>query len=425
MSSLRVYINKVWATVPWREVFAWLPVAGILMLISSLPYGWSVYQKISFFVVGISTGLYYISNEQWKHLTWNKSKWVFVCMLLLFAILPIRQLFDPTPMTGYAWHQLHLNEWFIYVGIIGLIGFTPKLKVQHVACVMLATCVVMLVHSAYLYYGTVEFWFMYPLERWCRLRSTHIHSHMVMNLYANTAIVMGFMALKETKTLWGKVLIGVGMLLSWVSIIFSYGRVGSVTSIIVIGVCVFASLYQKHRNWAIGLSIAALVFGGWVVMNNPRIFKHAIDSDPRKAIWEYSWKMLKEKPICGYGLSTLSEEYVAGVYEDEGMKRDFLPIIEYENTFIPQGKTMLTHHPHNAFLMYWLSYGIIGVLLLLLFFAVAFSMPVGDKRVYWWLILTAIILQCMTEPIGDHLRPQFMALIILVIHSIYCPKESQ
>ena len=73
---------------------------------------------------------------------------------------------------------------------------------------------------------------------------------------------------------------------------------------------------------------------------------------------------------------------------------------------------MMTHHPHNAFLMYWLSVGIIGVVLLLALFVLAARLPVGDNRLFLWMFLLALFLQCMTEPIGLHLHPQFIALML-------------
>ena len=90
------------------------------------------------------------------------------------------------------------------------------------------------------------------------------------------------------------------------------------------------------------------------------------------------------------------------------------PIIYATPDFSEQGKTMNTHHPHNAFLMYWLAVGIIGALLLAALFVAAACMPVGRDRIYYWLMLLAIFLQCLTEPIGAHLLPQFIAVMLFV-----------
>ncbi|MBQ9523025.1 MAG: O-antigen ligase family protein [Paludibacteraceae bacterium] len=397
MSSLRAYIYKVWEIVPWREVFAWLPVAGMLMLISSLPFGWTVYQKVSIFVLGISTGFYYISNEQWKRLSWDKSKWVFVSMLLLYALIPIRQMFDPTPMTDYAWRQLHLSEWWLYVGLAGLVGFTPKLKLRYVAYVMLVTGVLLFL-----------------------MRHEKVHSHMVLNLYVNVGLVFGFLALQEENELWKRIALIAGMVLNWLVVITSLGRVGMITSLIVLSVGILSSLKKNHRYIAL-IAGALVVAGGiWSVMHNSRFSREAFHFEPRVAIWDYSWRLIKEKPIVGYGISSLEEEFIEGMYQDEGTVSYFIPVIYNDPKFEQQGKTMLTHHPHNAFLMHWLCFGIAGVAALVLFFVVAAYMPVGRNRIYLCLVLMAILLQAMTEPVGDHLRPQFIAFMLWIIQLTLC-----
>jgi ABC-type multidrug transport system permease subunit len=106
---------------------------------------------------------------------------------------------------------------------------------------------------------------------------------------------------------------------------------------------------------------------------------------------------------------------VEQAYEDAVMYEGFIqPIIEQDEEFVAQGRTFETHHPHNAFLTYWLAVGIGGVLLLIALFLIAAMLPVGRNRIFLWLFLLALFLQCMTEPIGGHLLPQFIALMLFV-----------
>lgn len=101
------------------------------------------------------------------------------------------------------------------------------------------------------------------------------------------------------------------------------------------------------------------------------------------------------------------------------------PIIYTYPIFSEQGKTMNTHHPHNAFLMYWLAVGIIGVILLLALFGTAACLPVGQDKVYLWLMLLAIFLQSLTEPIGFHLLAQFIAVMLFVWERTHPHAECQ
>ena len=396
------------------KLTAWLPVIGLLMVISAIPYGWSVYQRIGCYTLVISYILYYFIHCRWRDWRWSNQKWVYVIMIALWAMLPIRQFFDATPPTDYYLQQVHYHEWFLYTGIIGILGFSDKLKLKYVAYVMLATSVVMLAHCAYLYFGSDAYPDTLPFMRFNILRRTHIHSHMVTGLYANTALILGFASLRRTSRKRTKAIIGIAMVLTWLFILLSNGRVGMISSMLVVGVCTIYYLRQKSRlaAWVSGTIVALLAIA--VYTHHPHVLETR-GAEPRYAIWDYSLRMGMQKPICGYGLSTLSKEYVEKMYEDEVVYNNFIiPIINNTPEFASQGKTMYTHHPHNAFLQYWLAVGIMGVILLCALFICAAWLPIGKDRIFLLLFLLALLLQCTTEPIGAHLIPEFIAVMLFV-----------
>ena len=376
-----------------NDICQWTSIIGFLMVISSIPYGWSGYQRIACIVMLTGYILYLIFNKQWSVWKWNPSKWIYVVMIALWAMLPIRQLFDPMPPTPYYWHQLSCHHWFLFVGIVGLLGATDKIRLWHVALTMLATSIVMLVQTA------------------CQV---HINSHMVIDLYVNTALVFGFATLRSLTRWWQKVLLILAMILSWcVEVLLPEGRIGMFTSLIIISVGTTYYLYRFNR--VAGIVCAALLVAAsvLVMMRRPKMTYYDFAAEPRMAVWDYSVRMAKEKPICGYGLSTLSEKYVEEAYTDSVMCAGYIePIIYGIEEFAVQGKTMNTHHPHNAFLMYWLAVGIIGILLLCALFVTGAMLPMGENRLFLWLFLLALFLQCLTEPIGPHLHPQFIAMML-------------
>ncbi|MBO7458808.1 MAG: O-antigen ligase family protein [Paludibacteraceae bacterium] len=401
------------------EVLAWLPVIGLLMVISAIPYGWSAYQRIGCYVLVSSYAVWWLATRQWCNFQWDKSKWLYVVIMALWAMLPIRQLFDATPPTDYYLRQVHLHAWFLYTGIIGILGFSDKLKLRHVAYVMLATSVVMLAHCAHLYFGTTEYGEADPFMRLNILRRTTIHSHMVTDLYANTALILGFVTLRRSSRRWEQSIIGIAMVLTWLLILLSEGRIGMITSMLIVGVSVMYFLFQKSRIAAIGSGALIVLMAIVAYAHHPHAIEMREGGEPRIAVWDYSWRMGIEKPICGYGLSTLSEEYVKKMYTDPTTMDGFIvPIIYHIPDFASQGKTMDTHHPHNAFLMYWLAVGIIGVLLLVALFVLAALLPMGSERIFLWLFLLALFLQCLLEPIGAHLLPQFIAVMLFVWENV-------
>ena len=149
---------------------------------------------------------------------------------------------------------------------------------------------------------------------------------------------------------------------------------------------------------------------------NSRLTIDKIENDPRMVIWDYSIRRIAAHPWLGYGLSSHSVEYVEDAYTDQEMYEGFIVrTIDRHPEFVAQGHTMITHHPHNAFLEYWLENGIFGLLLFISLFVSAACMSFGEKRIYIWTFLLALGIQCLFEPIGDHLQPQFIALMLFCL----------
>ena len=389
------------------------------MLISAIPYGWSWYQNLSCFVLGIGYLAYILVYKTWRDVRWDRTKWMYVVMLAIWAMYPLRQLFDTTPPTDFFWQQVHRHEWFLYIGIAGFLGFPDKLQLKHVAYVMLLTSVFMLAHCIGLYVFTDELIgydeMHMPLKRFDELRLLHIHSHMVMNLYINAALAFGFCCLMERRAWWQQALLIAAMGVSWLVVLFSAGRIGIAASLLIVGIGSVYLLYRWNKRAGILIAAAAVVGISLAVWQRPAMSLDNLQQDPRLAIWDYSVRMAKEKPVFGYGMSTLSVEYVEGAYNDSVMYNGFVQrVIEQMLIFNVQGKTMETHHPHNAFLTYWLAFGVGGVLLLVALFVLAACLPVGERRVFLWLFLLALLMQCMTEPVGSHLLPQFIAVMLFV-----------
>ena len=394
----------------------WLPVVGLLMLISSIPYGWTVYQKISCIIFGLGYAVYLWTAKPWRGWHWRRENWLYVVMIILWLMIPVRQLFDPTPATDYFHFQWHKHEWFLYVGIMGILGFSDKLTLRQVAWVMLGTSVVMFLHCGWLYYFADEFHDYYSFERWEVLRRTHINSHMVMNLYINGALVVALCAWRTIKNTWEKVALVLAMLIAWSVILFSAGRIGAIGSLVIVGVALIYAMFRRNRYAGLACIVLVVAAGLTVMLLKPRLRPDAFRHEARVAIWDYSMRMAKQRPITGYGFSTLSVQYVEQAYTDPVMYNGFIAtVIELNPAFAAQGKTMQTHHPHNAFLLYWLGIGIFGLLAFIALFVVAACLPIGENRVFLWLFLFALFLQCMTEPVGAHVLPQCIALVLFVI----------
>lgn len=397
-----------------HTVVAYLPVVGFLLLIASLPFHYDWVQRLSLYILGISYPIDYLYNRRWEGWHWTRDKWVYVVMILLFLLTPLWQLFDSTPPTEYYKWQLHQRSAFVWVSVAGLLGFSPHLHTRHVGVVMLLTGIYMFALTLYGYLS-------YDLPMWDMgvfnyYRAHHINSHMVMNLYMNTALIFGALGMEQWNKKRMRYVVAAMMLVVWCFILLIDGRVGFATSLLLI------TIFLVHQCWHRKPVLGVLAFTVCAIMSsvliyfNDRITADKIEGDPRMAIWDYSIRRIAVHPWLGYGLSTNSLEYVEDAYTDQEMYEGFIRrTIEPIPEFAVQGHTMITHHPHNAFLEYWLENGIFGLLLFIALFVSAACMSFGKKRIYVWAFLLALCIQCQFEPIGDHLQPQFIALMLFCL----------
>ncbi len=393
---------------------SYLPMIGLLLLVAALPFQYGWVQRTALYILGISYPIDYILNRRWQGWHWTRDKWVYVVMILLFLLTPIWQLFDPTPSTDYYQFQLHQRSAFVWVSIAGLSGFSPRLRTRDVGVVMLLTGIYMLVTTLYGYlHCDLPIW---TLRNFNYYRAHHINSHMVMNLYMNTALIFGALGLNQWSKKGMKYVVVVMMLAVWCFILLIDGRVGFVTSLLIITIFFVRWCWQrKHIAGVLAFTVCAMVSSVLVYFNS-RLTIDKIENDPRMVIWDYSIRRIAAHPWLGYGLSSHSVEYVEDAYTDQEMYEGFIVrTIDRHPEFVAQGHTMITHHPHNAFLEYWLENGIFGLLLFISLFVSAACMSFGEKRIYIWTFLLALGIQCLFEPIGDHLQPQFIALMLFCL----------
>lgn len=99
--------------------------------------------------------------------------------------------------------------------------------------------------------------------------------------------------------------------------------------------------------------ISLIIFGLFVSLLS--IWGSKKDSnESRRLIWKVTWKMIKEKPLTGYGLANFEKEY--NLYQSQYLKHKSTSVNElYATGYIRQ--------PYNEFYYFWVTGGITNLLI--------------------------------------------------------------
>ena len=421
MFSLSSLHTRSWQEL-LRTLIAYIPMAGMLVLIASLPFEYSEVRRTGHYLLGIGMVIDYIVNQRWKGWHWTKDKWVFVSLIVLFLLLPLWQLWDKTPPTDYFWHQLNQHCVFILAGVAGIMGFTDRFRLHYVGYTMLLTGIVLFGANLYLYlqqYALLPF----NIIQFNEIRAKELQSHMVINLFVNTALIIGFYILRRSSSHTERTLVAIAMGIVWCYVLLSVGRAGFLTSLIVVFVCVTGYVWRCCRRYVLPLSVALIALMCVLVWNNKRLMSDELFHNTRIYVWDFAVRQIAQKPWFGYGVSTVSTKFVDEMYDDEMAYNGFVAPLLQSADFAAWGRSLMTHHAHNTLLMLWLEFGIAGVIALVFFFVSAALMPPPPMRIYVWLFLVALAIQMVFEPLGDHLQPEFIGILLFCFQRA-CLRES-
>lgn len=399
-----------------KQLFAYIPTVGLLMLLCALPFPYSSFQRFSLYVAGIGYIVDYVLNRRWEGWHWSKEKWAFLILVVFYLCIPIRQLWDPT-CNWLFYQKIETYMPFLVLGILGFLGFNHTLKLEYVATAMALTCLymacVLAYHMAGISVADFHSW-RYELNE---LRIRQLNSHMVVNVYCNMTLVFAAWTLLESScSRWLKAMIGVLSMGIIVGILMSEGRTGQLTLIALLVAFVIVWFYKKAwLKWLVlAMTVLALCQGVYWYYN-PRYHDASVHNNPRLYIWKVGQKMIEEKPVLGWGVSSAREEFIRRGSEDADFRAHYLN--EYEGvSMMHTGKVEYRIiHPHNVFIETAMEFGLIGVVLLLLCLVLPICLlPIGGMRWYLAACFFVFAMQAMFESMGSCLLPMWVPLLTLL-----------
>ncbi len=402
-----------------RQITSYLPLLGILFLVATLPFPFGPVQRIALYVLAIGYVLDYVVNQRWKALRWTKEKWMYVAFILFFALTPIRQLFD-SQMTCYFHFEMEHYMPFLIFGLVGILGVSDKLRVRYLAYVMLLVCLGIFGYVLYqvgfsTFFESTDRVLIFNVVR------REINSHMVINLYCNTALICGgYTILQRNVSKMERILTGIACCLVFLFVMLSEGRIGVATTCALLVLFVVYASWNYQRKLLLPMLILCVSVSGYFISTHDRMQHKRVVDDPRMEIWAFSWKMIKAEPVWGYGVSTYSKVYAEEAVKEAGLQ-SYLNFVASLPQFIKEGKTVRNMHPHNSFLKAWLEFGIFGPLILFSCFILPLVLFAKNKRFFVGLFLMVYGLQAMFDIMGIHIPVTLFVVVLLVFH--YSPKE--
>lgn len=403
-----------------KTIVAYIPMAGLMMVVFSLPFYYSALQRIGLYIYAAGFFMDYAVNRRWSGWTWSRDKWPYLFFLLFYLCLPLRQLFAPSHTSLY---DAKLDGYFPFlcVGLMGLMEIKNPVKLKYIPWVMMVSCMVVSGMLLWGMRGSEAACFSDWLNEAYLLRIQRVHSHMGVNLYCNIALVFGFwFIMRVPSKRWTKIVMGLLMLNAAALIALSEGRIGQLTLVLILVLMpmVYAVL---HRQWGLlSMGVVALCAGLLIYNVNPRFHEISMKENPRKYIWPVAVEIIKEKPLFGHGVSSARQELITRGNNNVDYYSHYT--LEYQLTAPVYENGEINYqsmHPHNAFLETAMESGLVGcaILLLCLILPVICS-PVGKDT--WFLAATigAFGMQAMMESFGAFLLTLWLPLLTLLWYSL-------
>jgi O-antigen ligase len=399
-----------------KSIVSYLPILGIILLISAIPFHYGWYHRISLYILTFTYILDYIANQRWKNWQWSNKYWVYICQIAFFLLIPVWHIFDEI-QTPILQRTIENYMPFLILGICGIIGTTDKFRIEYVALAMIFTSIAIISYILNIVgfpdFASISTW----VSNFNYISHQHINSHMVLNLYWNFSLILGlYLVWRSNFSKAWKVIIALLMTPIFIALCITDGRTGLLTLVGIILILLVYYMYSHRKWWMIGVVLGFLVGAYAFLMQREDFIRATSETNPRIYIWNVTIDMIKEKPLLGYGVCSARNEFVErGVANEEFYENYTQYLIRYLQTANIDADLSIMH-PHNALLETWIQFGIIGVLLLLTYLVLPLTMRLGQYQLFLNLCVFAFVMQSIFESFGSCLQPLCLCLMILFWH---------
>lgn len=289
-----------------------LNIIGMFWILLSWVWGlsterWYVYGGLYLFFA--TWAIEVVLEKRWQNFHWDKRK-IYYTIVITFFCLPL--IYAPWDGSVHFHRLLEYRLGLIGFSLVGILGINKYYNLE-----LMFGCFIGIAFAMVVYLFSLVGWdtLVHDPNRMYLLAETriaHINAHMQFNFFLNVALVGIWYWLFYTQhkvTIYWRILLSIVALVLIITLLLSEGRSGLLACLMVVG---SLTLYQtwQWRKWACVL-VMAIVLGsaGYVVSHHQRMSQGAVNSELRIRYWGLATKLIAQKPILGYGMSSAQEEF--------------------------------------------------------------------------------------------------------------------
>ncbi|MGN0186280.1 MAG: O-antigen ligase family protein [Paludibacteraceae bacterium] len=384
-----------------KSIIAYIPVVALIMVVLSQPFIYGEIERWALITFFVSLALDYLLNQRYRTFVWTREKWTFVAFIVFFLMIYLWNIGGAQPR--YFLKMVETRLPYLGFGIIGILGLNDKFRLRYFAYAVIASAVLMVL---FLLFKTN----FHPFEM-CGdtvlfniMRRQYINSHMLVNLYFNSALIcVAYILLNRHIVRGAKIVSGISGVIVAFALLISEGRTGLLTSFLIVAVVLTIIVWRWKKWMVLPLYLVLLTTFGVVFHLNQRMQRITQVDDPRLVIWRLSADMIKERPLLGYGPVEARSQFVERGLQDEEFCRRYADSYFHMPIIVDGSPDKFAMHPHNAYMETMLQFGVVGLIVLLLTVLLPLIFAPPSRRLFIALTVLAFCMQGMFESIGPQL----------------------
>ncbi len=401
-----------------KNLSCYLQQASSLFLFANLPFyfnniqRWSIIAFIFFSVIDI------IVNQRWKNINY-RSPSAILCYLLIFQYLLILLYIPFERTTTHIGMIIEYRLSLLLFGLVGLFYTKRSINIKYYAYVAIAvTSYIAIYVLCNVGLNNLQDFDTFK-QLFTEYRHHHIQAHMATNTFFRATMLLSAYMVKQMVRLWKKLLFTLPIILSYLLMIFSDGRIGLIgANLIVLAIIIY--FLREYKIALLSLLSLVIILSITTITLHPKTSQtFDTNKNPRVWIWKIALEKIKAKPITGYGVNTAQEEMRSGMLSSD----EFMSVNdEFLISFLRNPDELLGAHPHNQILQSILEFGVIGIVvisaILLLPIYILKQKHNSLLPIIFWVI---IIMQLFTETI--HTSMGEVAFCLYLILLIQLPEQ--